>query len=267
MPLLSTFGAAPAKAFGFTSGGKEQPGSWFAPEGQNAAASYQPAGYATVTVTVAGVSGGTGNYNNNYFRWFNNNGAINAYSGTKRGNASSVTVSGVDPTNLSFRTVETSSTDNLGWTSGSDGANYSGSKAKQANQAVFTGQPGGGASVAFHPNNLAVYAAGAGGAAVGRPDRNVSYPGTYNARTDADESNNNVSNNLNNGSNNGNAPCYYSSGGSGGGDKGGLTAPNSSSTGGYSGNSYVGNGSLTTGLYDTDVGDNQNIGYSKIEWS
>lgn len=265
MPLLSTFGAAPAKAFGFTSGGKEAPGSWFAPEGENAADSYQPIGYAAVTVTVVGVCGGSG-YGGNNQRWQQNNAAFNTLN--KIGTASKVVKNDVDPTTLKFRTIETSATADLGLQSGADELQYSGSRANLANQGAFTGAPGGGASVAFTGNaasdNNAIIVA-AGGGATGRPDRNSQS--AYFARTDADESANNTVSGKNNGSSASGSACYYTAGGSGGGAEGGAAANQNSNRGGYSGNSHYTGATLTTGIKDTAVGENNNQGFAKIDWS
>lgn len=272
MPLISTFGAASARAFGLQASSKEEPGSWFAPEGQDLAASYEPAGYSSVTITIVGVNGGSG-YGGSNRRWVYAAGTQNEPQqtpGNKVGRSSMVSGS-VSPANLAFRTVQANYNNNInnrGWTSGSAANNYSGSRAAYASAAggVYSGTTGGGAVVAYHGNTRIAVAAGGG--ASGRADRNQNYYGnSYSALTHADASNNNVTN-SNNGTNTQGGACYYSSGGSGGGEKGGATTPNPGNKGGYSGNSYSTGLTLTAGAFqDQYIGSNESVGYAKVEWS
>ncbi len=267
MPLISTFGAASARAFGLQAGSKEEPGSWFAPQGQDLTASYEPAGYASVTITIVGVNGGSG-YGGNNKKWTYESGTENQPTpspGNKVGKASKVSGS-VSPANLAFRTVQADVTNQLntrGWTSGSAANNYSGSQAKHANQGIYSGTNGGGATVAYHGNTRIAVAAGGG--ASGRQDRNTTN--AYNALSNADSSNNNVTN-SNNGTNTTGGACYYTSGGSGGGEKGGATTTAAANKGGYSGNSYSTGLTLTAGAFqDRFIGSTEDVGYAKVEWS
>lgn len=320
MPIISTFGAASARGFGanISGGGGEAPGDWYASQSQNAQASYVPVGYATVSVTVVGVNG-SNQYANPYFGgkgWCPSGapGTPNSYPdidlapdangptanwvgcvpGEKVGKASKV-VKSIDPSDLSFRTPDTSAVAGMNvatyaWRSGTAANVYSGCEAVTANVYNYTGAPGGAACVAYNANQNNVHIVGAGGAASGRPDRNsTSYNNEgshYNRRSDADDptvgsgspatSNANIfgggsvytNNNGTNGENNGGGRCYYTSGGSGGGEQGGGPANNTGNYGGYSGLSKFNGATLTAGNFlDVTVGQNTNIGYAKVSWS
>ncbi len=272
MPLISTFGAASARAFGLQAASKEAPGSWFAPEAQDLVASYQPSGYDSVTLTIIGVNGGGSGYGGNNRRWNYTNstkGNPDASPGTKVGRSSKVSRT-TSPVGLGFRTPVANSTTTKGWTSGANATSYSGSQANQANQAVFSGTAGGAAVVAYNGNTRIAVAAGGG--AAGRPDRNSSvYGNSYSAKSYADEyaGTNTNTTSSNNGTSSTGSACYYTSGGSGGGERGGAAANAASNTGGYSGNSYATGFTLTAGQFqDATIGTSDtDVGIAKIEWS
>jgi len=276
MPLISTFGAASARAFGLQTGaGTEPPGSWFAPEAQDLVASYQPSGYDAVTLTIIGVNGGGSGYGGSNRKWNYSNATKNQPSstpGNKVGKSSKVSGS-VNPVGLGFRTPAADSsnaTNTRGWTSGANAASYSGSRANLANQQAYSGTAGGAAVVAYNGNTRIAVAAGGGAAA--RPDRNSNaYGNSYSAKSYADQyagSNTNTTNSNNGTSSSGNA-CYYTSGGSGGGERGGAAANSAGNQGGYSGNSYATGFTLTAGQFqDATIGTSDTaVGIAKIEWS
>lgn len=300
MPILSTFGAASARGFGagIAGGGGEAAGSWFASDSQNLQASYQPVGYATVSVEIIGVNGAnlyTANSNRGWLPSdiiFNQPDANNSFTpgcgpGDKVGKASKVVHAGLDPTDLAFRTPDGSTqagNAKYAWRSGTAANVYSGSEATRANSASYSGAAGGCAVVAYNAAGNNVLLSAAGGGASGRPDRGqtyFNYGNTYNysRKSDADDAlatDNNVfgggrvitNNNGTNGESNGGGRCYYTSGGSGGGENGGGPSPETGNRGGHSGSSKSTGGTLTAGTYlDTTIGQNSDVGYAKVSWS
>lgn len=272
MPLISTFGAASARAFGLQAVGKEAPGSWFAPEAQDLVASYEPAGYETVTLTIIGVNGGGSGYGGSNRRWNYSNsakGLPDQTPGNKVGKSSKVSGS-VSPVGLGFRTPVANATNTKGWTSGANATSYSGSQANLASQQTFSGTAGGAAVVAYNGNTRIAVAAGGG--AAGRPDRNSNaYGNTYSASSYADQyaGTNTNTTNSNNGTSSSGSACYYTSGGSGGGERGGAGVAQAANKGGYSGNSYATGFTLTAGQFqDATIGTSDtDVGIAKIEWS